>query len=136
MPSLDIKDYILGLLFVTILGMWWSYSSEIDSLSEDLRDAKKEYEESIVSLGISKANEATLRASIYTMNTEIEKYEIDIETKKKELEEWKAKPKYDKYKILYKKLKDYNLTKENCDETANVINAVGSIDFNDLQRMQ
>ena len=140
MPSLNIKDYIIMILITTMLGMWWSYDSEIAELEKDKRELVEDKEDinnnlttCNQSVGIHIANEVRLEASIKLQNEKIQSLKVSYDKKIKELEEWKKKPKSDKYKKLYDKLKELNLkTGEECENIKNLSDGLDGFSLDSL----
>jgi hypothetical protein len=83
-------------------------------------------------LAYSKFNNSQCLSSITKQNKDIDSYKLDLETKRKELDEWKSKPTKVRYETIYRDvIKDNNLTGE-CDEVKDIINNVSSINLNSL----
>lgn len=98
--------YLSAALFIVILVMGWflnSYSAEIKTLT--------------LNYAYSQANEATCRASLAEQNAEIEK----LRHRKPETKIITNIEYRDKLKIIHK---DRNVTKEECNEIVNVIDAI------------
>ena len=73
MPSLNIKDYILMALLLIIFGLLYTNSS----LKDDIKDLQLNIAKLNEKVGIYKANNKTLEASILKQNMKIQKIEID-----------------------------------------------------------
>ena len=130
MPSLNIKDYIIASLLVGMIGMWWSYSSEVETLEDDKKTLKFERNLALTSIGVHKANETTLKGSIKTQNDKITALRVSNSTKRKELGEWKTKPPKIKYKTIYETI--YKEASSDCNDTKDMLDSVRTIDFNSL----
>lgn len=77
-------------------------------------------------LEVEKAKNVNLNASIKNQNEKIENNQIDLDTKLKELEEWKNKPAEIKYKeiIKFKEIKS-----NECTDIKNIINSIRTTSF-------
>lgn len=77
-------------------------------------------------LEVEKAKNINLNASIKNQNEKIENNQIDLDTKLKELEEWKNKPAEIKYKeiIKFKEIKS-----NECTDIKNIINSIRTTSF-------
>lgn len=79
-----------------------------------------------------KQQNTTCNSTLSSQNKAIDSYKLDIETKQKELSEWKLKPTKVRYETIYKEVvKDNNLTGE-CNEVKSIINSVSNINLNSL----
>lgn len=77
-------------------------------------------------LEVEKVKNINLNASIKNQNEKIENNQIDLDTKLKELEEWKNKPAEIKYKeiIKFKEIKS-----NECTDIKNIINSIRTTSF-------
>jgi uncharacterized protein HemX len=77
-------------------------------------------------LEVEKAKNVNLNASIKNQNEKIENNQIDLDTKLKELEEWKNKPAEIKYKeiIKFKEIKS-----NECTDIKNIIDSIRTTSF-------
>ncbi len=77
-------------------------------------------------LEVEKTKNINLNASIKNQNEKIENNQIDLDTKLKELEEWKNKPAEIKYKeiIKFKEIKS-----NECTDIKNIINSIRTTSF-------
>lgn len=77
-------------------------------------------------LEVEKTKNINLNASIKNQNEKIENNQIDLDTKLKELEEWKNKPAEIKYKeiIKFKEIKS-----NECTDIKNIIDSIRTTSF-------
>lgn len=77
-------------------------------------------------LEVEKTKNINLNATIKNQNEKIENNQIDLDTKLKELEEWKNKPAEIKYKeiIKFKEIKS-----NECTDIKNIINSIRTTSF-------
>ena len=93
---------------------------EIDDLNISLNTTKS-------LLVVEKANNVTLKAALSSQNIEIEKNKIDLDEKKKELEEWKNKPPNIKYKTIEKIIKQGDSNE--CENIKNMLDDIRNTSF-------
>ena len=118
-------DYIYWAIGVIAIAYITYCNTQIDSLEKEVKYLNAK-------LITSTTNNLTLRGSISSQNEKIEKYELDIQSKEKELLEWQNKPAKVKYETIYKEIvRDNNLTGE-CDEVKSIINSIPNINLNSL----
>ena len=131
MPNINsnIQLFIIAFLVALLLSVG-IYSrillSQNKTLTIDLNTTNSLLEVEKAKLEVEKAKNVNLNASIKNQNEKIENNQIDLDTKLKELEEWKNKPAEIKYKeiIKFKEIKS-----NECTDIKNIIDSIRTTSF-------
>lgn len=121
--KIKILAIVIFTLIIAFIGMYL-YS---DTLKKEVSDLNTSLNTATSLLAVEKANNVTLKAALDFQNTEIEKNKIDLDEKKKELEEWKNKPPDIKYKTIEKIIKQGDSNE--CENIKNMLDDIRNTSF-------
>ena len=121
--KIKILAIVIFALIIAFIGMYL-YA---DALKKEVSDLNTSLNTATSLLAVEKANNVTLKAALDFQNTEIEKNKIDLDEKKKELEEWKNKPPNIKYKTIEKIIKQGDSNE--CENIKNMLDDIRNTSF-------
>jgi len=122
----NLFQYVSVILLVALIATSLFLNNKIDNLENNIKDIQ-------LLLAQSQVKATTYKSALEKQNIYIENMKINLKKKNDELSEWKAKPEKIRYNVIYKTIPaDTNLTRGNCDDTENVIDAIRTINLNDL----
>ena len=125
-----ISQYVSATLVMTILGVYAVMSNTIGTLKTKNSELKTELATALYRNGLKDINIRDMNFSITTQNIEIDRLKIDYEAK---ILEYESREPDIIYKTIVKRVPvDTNITRGNCEDTKNVIDAISTIDFNSL----
>ena len=126
MGFLRYKEVILGVL--TLVGVLVLYMY-IGSLKTQIKELRNEVKELSVDALLNKHQADTCKQQVEVQNSKIEELAAKEKKALMQLEAWKHKPAKVKYKVITKIRK---VKSNECKDVKNAINAIRSIDYNDL----
>ena len=121
------KIKILAIVIFTLIIAFVGMYLYADALKKEVSDLNTSLNTATSLLAVEKANNVTLKAALDFQNTEIEKNKIDLDEKKKELEEWKNKPPDIKYKTIEKIIKQGDSNE--CENIKNMLDDIRNTSF-------
>ena len=121
------KIKILAIVIFTLIIAFVGMYMYADTLKKEVSDLNTSLNTATSLLAVEKANNVTLKAALDFQNTEIEKNKIDLDEKKKELEEWKNKPPDIKYKTIEKIIKQGDSNE--CENIKNMLDDIRNTSF-------
>lgn len=121
--KIKILAIVIFALIIAFIGMYL-YA---DALKKEVSDLNTSLNTATSLLAVEKANNVTLKAALSSQNIEIEKNKIDLDEKKKELEEWKNKPPNIKYKTIEKIIKQGDSNE--CENIKNMLDDIRNTSF-------
>ena len=118
--------FVSGTVLVASLFYNGVLKIKVNGLNEEIVDLKIEVKECSM-------NNSLLKGAINSQNESIEGMRFSIDSKSKELAEWKNKPEKVRYNVIYKNIPTtISIEKEDCETTKETISAIRSINFNSL----
>ena len=121
------KIKILAIVIFTLIIAFIGMYLYADALKKEVSDLNTSLNTATSLLAVEKANNVTLKAALSSQNIEIEKNKIDLDEKKKELEEWKNKPPNIKYKTIEKIIKQGDSNE--CENIKNMLDDIRNTSF-------
>lgn len=121
------KIKILAIVIFTLIIAFVGMYMYADTLKKEVSDLNTSLNTATSLLAVEKANNVTLKAALSSQNIEIEKNKIDLDEKKKELEEWKNKPPNIKYKTIEKIIKQGDSNE--CENIKNMLDDIRNTSF-------
>jgi len=122
----SIKDYIIATLAAAIISLQLFTSLEISGLEKTLLSSQLEVAE-------SRMVSSTYENIVKSNNTRIVALGAMLTTKRAELAKWEDTPVEVRYETVYKHIAtDINMTKDDCETTKKVIDAVRITDFDGI----
>lgn len=121
------KIKILAIVIFTLIIAFIGMYLYVDTLKKEVSDLNTSLNTATSLLAVEKANNVTLKAALSSQNIEIEKNKIDLDEKKKELEEWKNKPPNIKYKTIEKIIKQGDSNE--CENIKNMLDDIRNTSF-------
>lgn len=121
------KIKILAIVIFTLIIAFIGMYLYTDALKKEVSDLNTSLNTATSLLAVEKANNVTLKAALDFQNTEIEKNKIDLDEKKKELDEWKNKPPNIKYKTIEKIIKQGDSNE--CENIKNMLDDIRNTSF-------
>lgn len=121
------KIKILVVIIFTLITAFIGMYLYVDALKKEVSDLNTSLNTATSLLAVEKANNVTLKAALSSQNIEIEKNKIDLDEKKKELEEWKNKPPNIKYKTIEKIIKQGDSNE--CENIKNMLDDIRNTSF-------
>ena len=125
-----IFQYVSAGLVMLILGLYAIMNNTISSLRLEVTNVRAELAVALHRNSIKDINLRDMNRSISVQNTKIQSIKVDYEAK---ILEYKNRKPDVVYKTIVKTAPvDTNITRGNCEDTKNIINAISTIDFNSL----
>lgn len=121
------KIKILAIVIFTLIIAFIGMYLYVDTLKKEVSDLNTSLNTATSLLAVEKANNVTLKAALSSQNIEIEKNKIDLDEKKKELEEWKSRPPDIKYKTIEKIIKQGDSNE--CENIKNMLDDIRNTSF-------
>ena len=118
--------FVSGTILVASLFYNGVLKIKVNGLNEEIVDLKVEVKECSM-------NNSLLKGAINSQNESIEGMRFNIDSKSKELSEWKNKPEKVRYNVIYKNIPTtISIEEEDCETTKETISAIRNINFNSL----
>lgn len=119
-PLIYVSGALLGISLIGNIYM----KVQVNSLRNDVVELQRD-------LDLSKVDNVLLNAGIKAQNAKVEAMSIELDAREEAFEAWKKLNPKVRYKTVYTAIQDVNSSGE-CDGLKDVVNSIGSINFNEL----